>query len=70
MFAKRGDMIFAYQLLHNQFNMDTTFLHPTNIPPQGATLTLNYRNLLQVYSVGETVSQWEWLIFGTTYLMM
>ena len=26
---KRGDMIFAYQLLHNQFDMDTTFLHLT-----------------------------------------
>ena len=48
---KRGDMIFAYQLLHNQFDMDNLFSIQQHTPPQGAT------TLLQVYSVGETIFQ-------------
>jgi len=50
---KRGDMIFVFQLLHNQFDLDTTLLY---IPPQGAT-TSNFKNLSRVYLVGETVFQ-------------
>ena len=60
-------------LLTNYCTINLTCTQPfsiqQHIPPQGAT-ALNYKNLLQVYSVRETVFQWEWLIIGTTYLMM
>jgi len=40
-------MIFAYQLLHNQFDIDNTDPSPS-IPEQEAT-ALNYRSHFQAY---------------------
>ena len=47
----RGNMIFAYQLLHNQFDTDALLFHPTTLYHHKGTTTSSHKNLHQVYSL-------------------